>query len=261
MDGPRRGRAGRGDPPSCGPRWPCAGVGEQVPLPRAPPRRPLPRAPPRPPRTRPRAPPRLPRPPRARPSSSGSSSASPRTPPQAPPRPPRTRPRAPPRPSSLVLLLGLALFLVLCLGLVLGVLVLGLFGALVVALVVRVLGLVLLGLLLLDDLLVALDHVTVLDDAAPALDLVGLEDGARHHVALEVLQLEPRPPSLGAPQVAGALEETLGVVLQDDDDAGQLGSQLVEGDRAVDMTLLALRAPHDALVRLLLEDRGLPLTV
>src|SRR5690242_14378637 len=74
-----------------------------------------------------------------------------------------------------LLLLGVAVLVLL---------VLTLFVALFV-LVVLVLGavLVLLLLLLLHRLVVALHDLAVLDDAPPALDLVGVEDGARHDVA------------------------------------------------------------------------------
>ena len=43
-----------------------------------------------------------------------------------------------------------------------------------------------------------------------------------------------------SPDVAGLLEQALGVVLEDHQDPGQVGRELVEGDGAVDVALLAL---------------------
>src|SRR3954462_13598095 len=145
----------------------------------------------------------------------------------------------------LVLLLGVAL---VALGLVLGA------RALVSRLVVLGLLLLRLLLLLLVRVFVGLDDLAVLDHATPALDLVGVQDGAGHHVAPEVTQLGAGAAALGAPDVAGLLEQALGVVLQDHQDPGEGRGHLVEGDRAVDVSLLALGPPHDLLVGLLLED-------
>src|SRR5690606_19140946 len=79
------------------------------------------------------------------------------------------------------LLFGLGLRLLLRLAL-------GLLFCLPLGLLVR-LGLGLL-LLLLQGLLVGLDDLAVADLAAPALDLVLFEQRARHHVALDVLEVE-----------------------------------------------------------------------
>src|SRR5579871_914389 len=48
------------------------------------------------------------------------------------------------------------------------------------------------------------------------------------------------------------------MVFQHEQDAGQVGRQLVERHRSVDVALLALGPPDDRLVRDLLEDRGFP---
>ena len=174
-------------------------------------------------------------------SPSASSSPRPRTRPRALPRPrrlllprprtrPRTRPRAPrhprlPRRTRLR------------------------------ALPARVLGL---ALFLLHDLVVAADDLAVVDLAAPALELVLLEDRAGHDVAPEVPQLRACPAALRPPDVSGLLEEALRVVLQDHQDPRQVGRQLVEGDRTVHVALLALGPPDDAVIGHLVDDRGLP---
>src|SRR6478752_8227157 len=152
------------------------------------------------------------------------------------------------------------LLVVLVLGLLLGLfaLVVGVLRGLVLLLLLLLLRFLLLAL---DRVLVGLHDLAVLDATAPALDGVRVEDGPGHHVTAEVAHLGPGAPALGLPDVAGLLEQALGVVLEHDQDAGQVGPDLVEGDRAVDVALLPLRAPHDALVRDLLEDRRLPRAV
>ena len=89
----------------------------------------------------------------------------------------------------------------------------------------------LLALLLLHDLVVVSDDLTVPDLPAPALDVVGVEDGAGHHVAAEVLHLQARPAVLRPPDVAGPLEEPLRVVLEVDQDPRQRRADLVERHR------------------------------
>ena len=103
-----------------------------------------------------------------------------------------------------------------------------------------------------------LDDLAVADLAAPALDLVLFEQRARHHVALDVLEVEAEAAALRAPEVGGLLEEAVRVVLGDEDDPGHRRRDLVERDRAVDVALGALGLPDDPLVRNLLDDRGLP---
>src|SRR5690606_5270505 len=67
------------------------------------------------------------------------------------------------------------------------------------------------ALLLLEGLLVGLDDLAVADLAAPALHLFLVQQDVRHRVAAEVLELQPGPPALGAPEVPGPLEEPLRV--------------------------------------------------
>ncbi len=161
----------------------------------------------------------------------------------------------------LVLVLGLFLalgvFFFLVLVLVLGLLVT--LGFLVVlAFGLFLLGVLGLALFLLHDLVVAADDLAVVDLAAPALELVLLEDRAGHDVAPEVPQLRTCPAALRPPDVSGLLEEALRVVLQDHQDPRQVGRQLVEGDRTVHVALLALGPPDDAVIGHLVDDRGLP---
>src|SRR5690606_11839707 len=103
--------------------------------------------------------------------------------------------------------------------------------------------------------------LTVVDLTSPALQLVVVQHGLGHHMALEVLQLQPDPPALGSPEVRGLLEEALRVVLQHHQDPGQVGRQLVERDRAVHVPLRPFRPPDDPLVRHLVDDRGFPVPV
>src|SRR5690606_11520067 len=78
------------------------------------------------------------------------------------------------------------------------------------------------------------------DLPAPPHDLLGVENGLRHDVALKVFQFQPCSSPRRPPQVAGLLEEALGVIFEDHDDASEVGSHLVEGHRAVDESLGAL---------------------
>src|SRR5690606_5532637 len=104
-----------------------------------------------------------------------------------------------------------------------------------------------------------LGHGTALvDRAPPALQLLGMEEGLGHHVSAEVLQLEPGPPALSAPEVPDVLEEALRVVLEHEDHPGEVGGERVEGHRSVDIALVAVGPPDDALVRDLLDDLRLP---
>ena len=79
-----------------------------------------------------------------------------------------------------------------------------------------------------------------MDLALPAVDVVLVQERLRRHIAAEVLELEPRATSLSTPEVAGVLEEPLGVVLQHHEDPGQIRGQLVERHRSVDVPLLSL---------------------
>lgn len=90
-------------------------------------------------------------------------------------------------------------------------------GVFLVAFVVTVAFLALFRLFLFEGFFVGLDDFPVSDLAAPAFRFVGGE----HGVAQEVLEVQAQTAALGAPQVAGLLEESRGVVLDDDDDAGQ----------------------------------------
>src|SRR5690606_4334528 len=132
--------------------------------------------------------------------------------------------------------------------------VLGLLSCLALGLLLR-LGLLL---LLLQGLLVGLDDLAVADLAAPALDLVLFEQRARHHVALDVLEVEAEAAALRAPEVGGLLAEAVRVVLGDEEAPGHRRRDLVERDRAVGVALGALGLPDEPLVRNLLDDRGLP---
>ena len=68
-------------------------------------------------------------------------------------------------------------------------------------------------------------------------------------VPAEVLELQPGATTLRPPDVAGALEQALRVVLQHQQDAGEVRAELVEGDRAVHVALGSRRPPHDVLSR------------
>src|SRR4051794_15005473 len=67
------------------------------------------------------------------------------------------------------------------------------------------------------------DDLAVLDDTAPALHLVGVQDRARHHMPAEVLELQPRSPARRPPNVARALHEPLRVVLEHHQDGVRVG--------------------------------------
>src|SRR5699024_541956 len=86
-------------------------------------------------------------------------------------------------------------------------------GFLVHGLLLGLVGLV--GLLVLGDLLGGAYDLFVADLPAPALGLVGLEDRAGLHMTGEVAQVRTGASALGSPDVAGLLEETLRVVLED----------------------------------------------
>ncbi len=89
------------------------------------------------------------------------------------------------------------------------------------------------GLFLFECFFVCLDDLAVADLAAPAFRFVGGE----HGVAQEVLQIQAQSAALGTPQIAGLLEQPGGVVLDDDDNAGQRRGQFVEGDAAAGRSL------------------------
>src|SRR5690606_20709510 len=137
---------------------------------------------------------------------------------------------------------------VLVLRLVLG-------SALAVALVAG--GLVLLLLLLGDRVLVALHDLAIADLTAPAVLRLAL-DGDE---AGEVLQVEPGPAALGAPDVAGLLEEPRGVVLDDQQHPREVLAEGVEGADALGRALGSLRGPRDAVVGDLLGGLRLPAAV
>ena len=94
-----------------------------------------------------------------------------------------------------------------------------------------------------DRILVTLHHFAVVDRAAPALDVVRVQQDLAHQVPPEVLQFQAGPPALRPPDVPGVLEHALRVVLEDHEDPGQVGRQFVEGHGAVDV---ALRRPSSA---------------
>src|SRR3954453_5702265 len=73
-----------------------------------------------------------------------------------------------------------------------------------------------------------------------------------------MLEIQPRAPALRTPQVAGLLEHSLGVVLEFQQDPGQVGRELMEGHDAVDTSLVTVGRPRDPLVRYLFGDVGLP---
>src|SRR6476659_4159322 len=118
-------------------------------------------------------------------------------------------------------LLRVTLILRLVIRFVFGCFVLGLVVVLVLGFVVLVLLFLLLLFLLLalHIVLVGLHDLAVLDPTAPALDLIGVQHGARHHVARELLEVRAHSPPLGPPDVSGLLEESLRVVLDHQHDA------------------------------------------
>src|SRR5690606_32628575 len=77
----------------------------------------------------------------------------------------------------------------------------------------------------------------------------------------EVLQVEPGPAALGAPDVAGLLEEPRGVVLDDQQHPREVLAEGVEGDDALRRALGSLRGPRDAVVGDLLGGLRLPAAV
>src|SRR4051794_32992977 len=105
------------------------------------------------------------------------------------------------------------------------------------------------------------DDLAIADFAAPAFDLVLVEDGLGHGVATEVLKFQPRAAALSAPDVAGAFEQALRVVLHHQQDPGEVRAEPGEGHRSVDVSLCSGRLPHDVGVGDLLHRGRLPLTV
>jgi hypothetical protein len=95
----------------------------------------------------------------------------------------------------------------------------------------------------------------------PALDFVLAQQHLAGDIAPEKLKFQPRSAALGAPQVASALDKSLWVVLEVDHHSRQVGRQLVERHGAVDIALLTLGAPDDALIRHLIHDLRRPGTV
>src|SRR4051794_2609490 len=73
-----------------------------------------------------------------------------------------------------------------------------------------------------------------------------------------MLEIQPRAPALRTPQVARLLEHTLGVILEFQQDPGQVGRELMEGHDAVDASFVTVGRPRDPLVRYLFGDVRLP---
>src|SRR5690606_10836542 len=86
------------------------------------------------------------------------------------------------------------------------------------------------------------------------LSAVGMQCRRSHHVPLKVLELEPSAPTLCPPDVSDSLEEPMGVVLQDDQDASEVGCELMEGNGAVDIPLGSTGTPYDPLLGNQLDD-------
>jgi len=63
----------------------------------------------------------------------------------------------------------------------------------------------------------------------------GVQHALGHHVPPEVLEFQAGPPALRPPEIAGALEHALRVILEDQQDAGQVGCELMEGHRPIDV--------------------------
>ena len=194
--------------------------------------------------------------------------------------PPRPRPRRPPG-VVVDVLLGLVLEFVVELVLVrlvldlvevlVGVLVLGhevVVDVLVLVEVVlgelAVLGVlelvVLLGrpLLLLEGFLVGLDDLAVADLAAPALELLAVDQRVHHDVTAEVLELQPGATPDRPPEIPRLLEEALRVVLHDQDDARQVRRELTERHDPVRRTLGSRRHPQNVAIGDLFADSRLP---
>jgi hypothetical protein len=104
-------------------------------------------------------------------------------------------------------------------------------------------------------------YVAVVNLPGPALHFVLVQQDLACEVAPEVLEFQPDSAAWGAPQVANLLEESLWVVLEVNEHARQVGRQLVERHRAVDMALLTLGAPDDAFIRYLIYDLRRPGTM
>src|SRR5689334_25429725 len=105
------------------------------------------------------------------------------------------------------------------------------------------------------------DDLAIADFAAPAFDLVLAEDGLGHGVSTEVLEFKPCAAALSPPDVAGAFEQALRVVLHHQQNAGEVRAERGEGHRAVDVSLRSGRLPHDVGAGYLLHRGGLPLAV
>jgi hypothetical protein len=69
------------------------------------------------------------------------------------------------------------------------------------------------------------DDLAIANFAAPSFDLVLVEDGLGHGVAAEVLEFKARTAALSAPDVAGAFEQPLRVVLHHQQDAGEVRAE------------------------------------
>ena len=61
-----------------------------------------------------------------------------------------------------------------------------------------------------------LGYLSFVNLTLPAFDIVLVDQNLVGEIATEVLELQPGSAALGAPQVAGALEESLRVVLEVD---------------------------------------------
>jgi hypothetical protein len=83
------------------------------------------------------------------------------------------------------------------------------------------------------------------DLATPTRDFNLTQNGIRHRVAPEMLELEAGAPALRSPGVPGCLEEALREVLQHEQHPSQVRTQFGETHRTIHMPLGTLRTPHD----------------
>src|SRR5689334_7990188 len=105
------------------------------------------------------------------------------------------------------------------------------------------------------------DDLTIADFAAPAFDLVLVQDGLGHGVATEVLEFKLRAPGLSPADLAAALGQALRSVNHHQQDAREVHAERAYSHRAVDVAQRAGRLPHDVGVGYLLHRAGLPLAV
>jgi hypothetical protein len=103
-----------------------------------------------------------------------------------------------------------------------------------------------------------LGYLAIVNFPGPALDFVLMQQDVAGYVTTEVLELQSHPSALSAPEVAGALEEPLRVILEINEHPRQVRRELMEGHRTVDMAFFTLGAPCDALIRHLIYDLRRP---